>query len=196
MSTVDLDRNSSRHELYNALESLLNTYPFESISVKLICKEAGLNRSTFYKQFKSKYDLLHYAMVDIFPVKFFRKNAPSAASGSDYHRLLFQEISSHQTLWKNLLIANGVSNYVSEYMNEGMHRIISIVLKNNSVSETLSGDTDIIARMYCGAFTQLIIWWLKDNCQTPVEQLETYLLAFAEFLQKKPQQLIIYLSLF
>lgn len=43
---------------YNALINLMQTKPFESIQISEICEVAGYNRSTFYRTFDSKIDIL------------------------------------------------------------------------------------------------------------------------------------------
>jgi AcrR family transcriptional regulator len=50
----------SRQLLTQALVSLLETMPFQSIAVSDITRQARVNRSTFYAHFVDKYDLLNY----------------------------------------------------------------------------------------------------------------------------------------
>ena len=44
--------------LKNALLKLLKTVPLHAISIRELCKEAGINRTTFYNHYGSQYDLL------------------------------------------------------------------------------------------------------------------------------------------
>lgn len=44
--------------LQNALLKLLTTVPLHAISIRELCKEAGINRTTFYNHYGSQYDLL------------------------------------------------------------------------------------------------------------------------------------------
>lgn len=48
-------------ELARALRSLLKHDAIEKITIEKICQEAGVHRSTFYRYFQDKYDLLHYS---------------------------------------------------------------------------------------------------------------------------------------
>ncbi len=43
---------------FNALVKLAKTKEFEDIQIQEICKEAGFNRSTFYRSYTSKVDIL------------------------------------------------------------------------------------------------------------------------------------------
>lgn len=50
--------NRTVRDFQNALATLLETKPFEKITVDQICNEALLHRSSFYRYFHDKYDLL------------------------------------------------------------------------------------------------------------------------------------------
>lgn len=44
--------------LQNAFLKLLKTTPIHAISIRELCREAGINRTTFYNHYGSQYDLL------------------------------------------------------------------------------------------------------------------------------------------
>ena len=48
----------TRQNIQNALISLMETQSFNTITIANIVKEAGLNRSTFYRYFDDKYTLV------------------------------------------------------------------------------------------------------------------------------------------
>ena len=52
--------------LRKALYELLTEKPFEKISLTDICTRSMVPRSTFYRYFEDKYDLLHYNLVLFF----------------------------------------------------------------------------------------------------------------------------------
>ena len=45
-------------EIDSAFLALLDQYPIQGITVDMICREAGINRSTFYKHYRNKADML------------------------------------------------------------------------------------------------------------------------------------------
>lgn len=64
---VDLNQNDLRviktkRALSSSLASLLEEQVFSSITVNMICEKALVHRTTFYKHFYDKYDLLTYYM--------------------------------------------------------------------------------------------------------------------------------------
>lgn len=51
-------RDFSKDCFFRALVSLCADYSYEEIQISQICKEAGFNRSTFYRAYKTKDDIL------------------------------------------------------------------------------------------------------------------------------------------
>lgn len=53
-------RNSSQSKecLYNSLVSLMDKKPFKEIQIIEICEKAGYNRSTFYRNYTNKFDII------------------------------------------------------------------------------------------------------------------------------------------
>ena len=48
----------AKYKIIISMIDLLEDYPFEQISIKMICAQSKINRSTFYDNFQDKYDLL------------------------------------------------------------------------------------------------------------------------------------------
>lgn len=51
-------KNFSKECFYNALVELMKEKDFDSIQINEICEKAGFNRSTFYRNYDSKMDIL------------------------------------------------------------------------------------------------------------------------------------------
>ena len=52
--------------LSRSLFALLEDYPFEKISLTQLCEHSFVPRSTFYRYFEDKYDLLYYCLQTFF----------------------------------------------------------------------------------------------------------------------------------
>lgn len=50
---------------YNALEELCGEYPYEEVQISQICQKAGFNRSTFYRSYRTKEDILKEKMREM-----------------------------------------------------------------------------------------------------------------------------------
>lgn len=51
-------KRKAKYKIIQSMIDLLDEYPFEDITIKMICAYSGVNRSTFYDNYKDKYDLL------------------------------------------------------------------------------------------------------------------------------------------
>lgn len=63
----------------DSLLDLLRTEPFETITVEEIIRKAGIGRTTFYRHFSLKSDILTYKMTRLFE-KYKKENAPDGNS--------------------------------------------------------------------------------------------------------------------
>lgn len=59
----DLRIRRTHKLLIDALRSLLEEKDFEDIHVKDICELAMVHRTTFYKHFEDKYQLMSFALI-------------------------------------------------------------------------------------------------------------------------------------
>ena len=62
---VDLRVRRTHKLLWEALLAFIAEREFETISVKEICDRAMVHRTTFYKHYEDKYDLLKHGMGDM-----------------------------------------------------------------------------------------------------------------------------------
>lgn len=65
MNPTDLRVIKTKRALSESLFTLLESTMFSSITVNMICDEALVHRTTFYKHFYDKYDLLSYLLQNI-----------------------------------------------------------------------------------------------------------------------------------
>ncbi len=75
-----MNKNESKYfksaeKMHNALITLLNKKDFELITVKEICEQAEVNRSTFYLHYDNSYDLLKETIEAVYKDFFSRFSA-------------------------------------------------------------------------------------------------------------------------
>lgn len=92
MPQTDLRVIKTLRQIDNALLTLLSDMPFEKITVDLLCQIALVNRSTFYKYYKSKFDLMDQYLSRTLTE--FREQMDVAfinASSDNIHNLIYQK---------------------------------------------------------------------------------------------------------
>ncbi|MBR5754111.1 MAG: TetR/AcrR family transcriptional regulator, partial [Clostridia bacterium] len=50
----------TKDAIVSAFNSLIETTDFDKITVQMICDRAEVGRTTFYRHFKDKYDVMNY----------------------------------------------------------------------------------------------------------------------------------------
>lgn len=103
-----LKKNHTRRELQKAMLALLTSKPFANITVNDLVKQSHLNRSTFYRYYDDKYDLIR-SVEDDFIAKFmvFRKQFGILNLENDALEAKFEFCRAHAVTIRTLLSVNG-----------------------------------------------------------------------------------------
>ncbi|MDY4022996.1 TetR/AcrR family transcriptional regulator [Staphylococcus borealis] len=130
MNDKDLRVIKTKKALTDSLYSLLEEEAFSTITVNMICKNAGVHRTTFYKHFYDKFELLNqllklahddYFATDIKE----RLNNPFQTLGNTFNKEEISRIEHKQFNDKAFYEAR--NNYLIEIMQNdfkaNMHRI-------------------------------------------------------------------------
>ena len=167
-----------------ALLSLLEKKSFEFITIREICEEAGVNRSTFYLHYENTGDLLkettEYVMdnfTSYFPVD-------SKSIVNRYENCDLQEL--------NFINRKYLHPYLS-FIKENQ-RMFSAVLSHpatfdsNAIFQRLfdnifhpilnrfhypKDEQRYVMMFYLNGITAIITKWLKDGCQKSIEAVST-----------------------
>lgn len=161
------------------LDNLLET-PFDKITVDQLCQTALINRSTFYKYYKSKSDLMDQYLKRT--LEKFRKQVNVAfinASPDNIHNLIYQKnfekalrfIYKHkheyQILW------NGLTEYgIFSKMVQVIH---DNILENLAIGhDEISKDpyTDLYARLFASDMMTLVRWWFRYEEEITMKEVQ------------------------
>ena len=126
------DSNITKKALATALKDLMQTQPFEKVSVGEICEACELNRKSFYYHFKDKYDLVEW----IFHSEFIA--TVSAAKVTDrwsFVRTLCDYFYLERAFYSNLLRLTGQNSF-RQYFSEYLFQIVEPFLRPRIPLET------------------------------------------------------------
>lgn len=165
-----------------ALLSLLEKKPFAYITIREICEEAGVNRSTFYLHYENTGDLLKEAtayMLDNFS-SYFPTESESVAAG--YGNCDLQEL--------NFINDSYLHPYLS-FVREN-RRLFSAVLSqptafdSNAIFQRLfdnifhpilnrfhypEEEQRYVMMFYLNGITAILGEWLKEDCRKSIEEV-------------------------
>ena len=167
--------NTSR--LFNqALIELLNKKSFEFITIKEICKKAGVNRSTFYLHYDNTTDLL-YETIDNLNKDFFScfaeedKDIDKKIAGKQKEDLVLITpkylIPYLNHVKSNKLVYQVSAKYPAlmksnERYKDMQNKILFPILKNFGVDDI---ESKYISAYYINGTYAIIDEWIKNGCR-------------------------------
>jgi AcrR family transcriptional regulator len=161
--------------LWEALLALLEKRSFEEINVTDICVQATINRTTFYKHFESKYDLLSFGLQHDHET--FESNERQARNPEEQEQVtvqLLEHIATHQHYYKHLLVDKEdqlLSTLLRRRVAEGIETLLTQAQTNG---RRFSIPLPVIAQFYAGAVIALGTWWLENEIPISAEELAHY----------------------
>jgi len=162
--------------LQNALLKLLKTVPLHAISIRELCKEAGINRTTFYNHYGSQYDLLSDISQRFLDAISARLASADAADRESVHQrvaMVLEYISENRDL-SMLLINNTIDPGFAE-------RIFALQKIGDLLDAALTNCRDAhkrtatISFVIHGSYKLLQDWINQEDRLPPAEQTEMML---------------------
>lgn len=156
-------RKESRDKIEKVFVELLQTKEFNQISVSDICKQAGLNRTTFYANYNDIYGLAD-AIRDRLEAslsELYQKEISTGVNSNDYLKL-FRHIQQNQIFYRT-------------YFKLGYDNNYKIVTYDTALAKKYFQDRFICYHMefFKSGLTRIIKLWLENGCQeTPEEMFE------------------------
>ena len=165
-----------------ALIELLEKKDFEYITVKEICIKAGVNRSTFYLHYENTTDLLRETtryIVDKF-LEYF--SVDKNKTHIDFENCQLKElvfireeyiipyltyIKENQRVFKTSIKQFGTMGFET-YYDKLFRYIFNPILERFGVREI---ERQYMIKFYLTGVTAIIMEWLKNSCDTPIEQM-------------------------
>lgn len=176
---VDRRVRRTRKLLGDALIELIIEKGYESITIQDIAKQADVARTTFYKHYKDKEDLLFQTVTDI--LENLLEQLPTSMwvteEGSDVlmpdptSSLDFEHVAQYADFYRAILGDHGSPrfiNHIRKYMVETVKSVLFAGLELHP-----RYPLDLVLHLATGANISIYMWWLEhDMPYTPEEMGE------------------------
>lgn len=178
---TDLRIVKTNEALRSALLSLLKQKPLESISISELCREAKVNRGTFY---------LHYENVIALFAEYFREITIDLDKAYMEPYRLVRELDLAKLNPKMIKIFKHFDKYQSfysivfspnvplQYYYQLFDTIKALMMRNQSPEEITSQNIQIElnASYYANAIIGLVLHWFRDGLKLSVNEMNIQLL--------------------
>jgi hypothetical protein len=146
---------------------------FSDITIREITQKAGVNRSTYYRNFNSKEDIVTYSFVKIINEYVKKNDLYEYVKNKDKKNIPYRELFklfNHFLAYKNelmLIYKNGLSHYILYTLNE---RFISTGRKK-------SFEDQYKAYWHIGGMYNTFLLWFSTDMAIPVEKITDLFMA-------------------
>jgi AcrR family transcriptional regulator len=157
----------TQRNIQMALMSLLGKYSFEKITINDIAESAMVDRSTFYRYYHNKYEVL----IDSVPLLFDTPFSHETTSDEQFIREFATAMSDNRQVIRNVF-----SNVDSFAFYRDLIRIFSDMLQKDAKDATLlpckppmiqavitSNNPDLAIELFCNAIVGLMISFVDRN---------------------------------
>jgi AcrR family transcriptional regulator len=161
----------SKDYIIEAFFCLLREHDYFTVDVSKICRKAGVSRTTFYRIFQSKEDIIkaYFARSEF---EFLSANSPMTpfTHPEEFIYSCFEKLSKEKD---NLmaLYRQGLIRYLSEALNEGVERDFHEHQRGSKAE----------AYLYAGAVANLETYYLSEGATASPEELTEDFLTFLHY---------------
>ncbi len=182
--SADLRVRRTRKMLQQALIDLTSEKGFAHVTVQDITERAMVNRSTFYRHYLDKYDLLQqyieelYALMDARAVP--ADSPGSAAPAEDEPPAglvpILEQVQQHADFFRGLLSEKGDARFCAQSFRKFLEKRFSkIELEEAKQTHSKRPPLDMSMSYVVQAGMGAIVWWLENDRPSSPEQVALWL---------------------
>lgn len=177
----DLRVKKTLRQIDQAFLDSLSETPFDKITVDQLCQTAVINRSTFYKYYKNKNDLMENYLNRV--LERFKQQIDVAfinASPENIHNVIYQKnfekvlkfMCKHKReyllLW-NTLSEQSVFTKMVFVVQENM---LEKLMVSKDLSSQIAPQIDLYARLFASDMMTIVRWWFRYEDEISMQDVK------------------------
>ena len=158
----------TKQALIASFKKLLETEPFDKITISDITNDCGLSRQTFYYHFRDIFDMIRL----IYNSESLNEIGGRGGYGTwqDKIRELFDYTLNNKSLILGTFNSKCRNDLVGYYMDVSIRKISDIV-EMKSDGDIAEKDKKFIASVYAYAFVGIMVDWISDGMKESSEEM-------------------------
>lgn len=158
----------TKQALIASFKKLLETEPFDKITISDITNDCGLSRQTFYYHFRDIFDMIRW----IYNSESLNEIGGRGGYGTwqDKIRELFDYTLNNKSLILGTFNSKCRNDLVGYYMDVSIRKISDIV-EMKSDGDIAEKDKKFIASVYAYAFVGIMVDWISDEMKESSEEM-------------------------
>lgn len=170
MNNQDLRVQRTKKALITTFSDLLETKSFENITIQDLCEKANVRRSTFYRHFNDKYDLLNHIVGTL--IEYFRTlhlpeidpKDPRQFFNKFMKDILFF-ISDNKTMVKSVISIN-IYSEVYQILYNQIYAVVKRQIEFDKQIGQFYIDEFIYGEFLAGGILSVILNWIQYGQQS------------------------------
>ncbi len=158
--------------IFEAFYHLLSKHNYKSIDVCDICEKAGVSRMSFYRNFKSKEDLLAKSIEKI--MLCLKTNLQVQPNLNQY--TVTREIFATTACYKNVLAAFKNTDYLNKFVDSISEKLFSF-----APEDKINPTKKYIPIFYFNALAGVLGFWLNNGAKESPEDMAKLICTIADF---------------
>lgn len=156
------DSSVTKKNMSDTIKELAKEYPFEKITVSLICEKCGMSRKSFYYHFKDKYDLVNWIFeTDISEFVSCQESVYQVDSLRCFSQFFYQNRAFYKNIF-SYVGQNSFENYLKQKISD------NLILSFQSFRE--NEESKLYAEVLSDVICFFLIKWISSpDCETPEE---------------------------
>lgn len=175
-----MKQNLTKLWIWNAFNDLMATTSFSRITVEQVIEKSGVAKSTFYRHFRDKYDLLNHNSTTLAERLICQQKC---ADWREFLQCMTHSIARDIRYYGQAFRTYG-QNAHSDFLFAYTFKFVEKCYLSHYHQETLTGATRNAVAHYCHGCVGLLNDWLVDpEEQTPEQMAESFYQSMPYFLR-------------
>lgn len=155
-----MGKGKTAEKIMSVFTDLMLKYSIEDISIVDIIERANISRTTFYRYFKDKYDLMNQIYISVFSDLLYRDVPVGTRKISAYEMLAY--IKQNREYMKKAMRYSGQNSIFDTVYHEVFFYGTEIIKKELNTDE-LPEDIIFSLKMFCYGSVHLLNEWLENE---------------------------------
>ena len=164
-SLTDARQVRTRRNLLDALLRLLETRPFDQITIREIALEAGIGYATYFRHYPSKEALLHDLAAGQISELLARALPIFANDVRQSCVTLFEYIAEHRALWSALLTGGAAATLKQEFTDQARR----LAEETPAAGQLIPDELRVVFSV--SATVEILAWWLQQDVPYDVNRM-------------------------
>lgn len=166
-----MKEEKKREQIVETFVEMVKEKPLEQIRVQDIVERAGVSKSTFYRLFRDKYEVMnsmYHAEMDSIV-----EQLSDLRNWKEWSRVEMEHIRRNKAFYRNIVSYEGQNSFFDFlvwFYRRNAKREIQRKLDCETISEKMQFAME--ARSVMGAYS--IVQWIKNDCVVEPEELVKY----------------------